>query len=146
LSLSLAPAGVAAEGHIDDVKLVRNELTQGLDWRAGTTPIADGIRVHGSADLGRFRIFARAWIGCTVRAISMAGISEHEVTWDLPARPIRGGEFEEVWSFPGLAGVQVKAFTVALWERRVDDCGCEYCKSNGYHLEGELDRSSWNWR
>jgi hypothetical protein len=28
----------------------------------------------------------------------------------------------------------------ALWERKVKDCGCQYCEKNGYHMEGRVVR------
>lgn len=32
---------------------------------------------------------------------------------------------------------------VALWEKKVKNCGCEYCKKNGFHLEGRVARDTW---
>jgi hypothetical protein len=33
-----------------------------------------------------------------------------------------------------------KEFIVALWDEKVENCGCKWCNKKGYHLEGRLDR------
>lgn len=32
-------------------------------------------------------------------------------------------------------------WVASLWEKKVYNCGCEYCKRNGYHLEGRVIRA-----
>lgn len=31
-------------------------------------------------------------------------------------------------------------WVISLWKRRVEYCGCEYCKKNGFHLEDRVDK------
>ena len=53
------------------------------------------------------------------------------------------GEFNETFSIMAdrdeVAG---KRYIVSLWNRKVDDCGCNWCDKNGYHLENRLARDT----
>lgn len=31
---------------------------------------------------------------------------------------------------------------VALWEKKVTNCGCNYCKKNGFHMEGRVAKDT----
>lgn len=130
-------------GEISDVQLVQNELTRTFDWQADR--IANGVRVAGSVTIPGFHPFAKAWIGCTVRVRVLPGVSEDIQVWDLEAQWLRAGEFDVVLNLPNMRGAEVVGYTVALWEERVEGCGCEYCRRNGYHLAGQVDRYSHNW-
>jgi hypothetical protein len=62
---------------------------------------------------------------------------------DFPAKPV-SGKFSETYSLS--IGEMPEAvdsgvtWIACLWEKKVDNCGCEYCRRNGYHMEGRIAR------
>ena len=69
------------------------------------------------------------WIGCTIfcdgEEIDLPVQSNsYVITFDIPNN-IPSGRHRAV---------------VTTWNKIVYDCGCYYCRKNGYHLEDEVDR------
>lgn len=36
-------------------------------------------------------------------------------------------------------------WSVALWEKKVKNCGCKYCNKNGFHMEGRVTSDNWRY-
>jgi hypothetical protein len=66
--------------------------------------------------------------------------------YDFKDVPRVKGSFEMTFTAPAQ---YIKKFPegvtwiVSLWEKKVRNCGCEYCKKNGFHLEGRVSRDTW---
>jgi len=78
------------------------------------------------------------WIGCTFRK----GTSEKDLT---PYLIDRDGQF--MWVNLG----RFDKYSVTIWSRRLtlNECkrlnkkACQWCKKNGYHLEGMIETTDW---
>ncbi|MCK4548027.1 MAG: hypothetical protein KAW17_11375 [Candidatus Eisenbacteria sp.] len=119
--LLLGGSQVAAgrRGSIDNVMVW-------LDFFSGGKIIVEGVASDDSD-----------WVGLTI-------FTEDGEELDFPAREVEGNwmnrTFHVSWPVEGYEGAR---FTVALWDEKVR-CPrgrlCKYCKKNGYHMEGPLDR------
>jgi hypothetical protein len=63
---------------------------------------------------------------------------------DFPVKRV-SGKFSEnyalsIGEMPGAVDAGV-TWIACLWEKKVDNCGCEYCQRNGYHMEGRIARA-----
>ncbi len=63
---------------------------------------------------------------------------------DFPVKKV-SGKFSEhytlsVYEMPEAVDAGV-TWIACLWEKKVENCGCEYCKRNGYHMEGRIARA-----
>lgn len=76
---------------------------------------------------------AVCWIGCSV-------LIKDGSEYDLPPQKVRGrGSVSFV--IPSRLQGEAESYAVAMWRKIVDNCGCRYCRKNGYHLEDRLDYS-----
>ena len=81
---------------------------------------------YDSGDFGR-----RYWIGCTL-------ISKQGDEWDLRPKKV-SGKGKVTFVIDGRPLSHASSYVVALWKAKIENCGCDYCRRSGYHLEGRLD-------
>jgi hypothetical protein len=56
------------------------------------------------------------------------------------------GSFKKNFTMPDVSRQLQPTFwfwRAALWEKRVDECGCDYCRRNGFHLENKVSSFEW---
>lgn len=77
------------------------------------------------------------WVGLTI-------FTKDGEELDFPAREVEGNwmnpAFHVSWAVEGHEG---ERFTVALWDEKVRcprERACRYCRKNGYHMKGLIDR------
>lgn len=77
------------------------------------------------------------WLGVT------AIIDGREI--DLKPKRV-SGNFSTFFALPLKESINAVISEVTwiacLWEEKVEQCGCEYCRTQGYHLEGRLARDT----
>jgi hypothetical protein len=94
-------------------------------------------KMKGSVIICEYNPGARqnsCWIGCSL-------ILSDGKEYDLSAKRI-SGKGSVMFSASTGFGRQAESYIVTLWEDRVNNCGCSFCRQNGYHLDGRLDTST----
>lgn len=83
---------------------------------------------YDSGDNGR-----RYWVGCTL-------ISKQGDELDLSPKRV-SGKGKVTFVVDSRSFSHASSYAVGLWKTKVENCGCDYCRKNGFHLEGRLDSS-----
>ena len=101
---------------------------------------ANAAKIDASYNNGRLEVSgqvaekgvseATGYLGCT--------IWHKDKTHDMAAITVTGN-FSEFFSCDEYKG---GTFIVKVWAKKVENCGCSYCKENGYHLENCLASKS----
>lgn len=80
------------------------------------------------------------WLGMTV---TVNGRVNRWVA-DFPAEQVNGEFTKDCNKMLNMWDVGARIiWEAALWKKKVDACGCEYCRRNGYHLEGHIAQGKW---
>lgn len=151
LILPVVSSAKTVDGRIIEVSPVRSGGGVG-DF--GTLPgqMLSSLRVKVQLNGGGFFSKPKAYLGCTIHWVdAMTGTSYSRSMeyneLDIDALKVAGDGMQnyEIKLGRGGFGFRVVGWTVALWREKIENCGCKYCKKNGYHMEGQIDRKSSNW-
>ena len=78
--------------------------------------------------------------------VGMTMDTNHNGTFDCDdynfrAKRVSKGKFSTSFDLLSLVAEGMSGnFTIALWDEIVNNCGCEWCDREGYHMTGELAR------
>lgn len=99
--------------------------------RLTSTTHVEGIVVEGRAS------DRQDWVGCTIDSNAN---SEFDIDdFNAPAIQV-ASDFKVSFNTVTMnrSDLVGRPYVVALWDDRVENCGCEYCERFGYHLVGRL--------
>ena len=124
VAITIAGTSIALVGCFPPSDVNWQDVPLSATW--GTISSADAAqgRLNVTGDV--YPRGATAYLGCTLYYANG--------THDLQVISV-SDTFTEFFRLPRIWGGR---YTVALWRTKVVNCGCSYCRANGYHLEDRL--------
>ncbi len=98
-------------------------------------------KIGGNDSFARVTGFApkKVWLGVTV---VVDGKEQDYQVVEVKGKFTKDYNLKSLLDMANAANSSIK-WIVCLWEKKVNNCGCQYCKRNGYHMEGRIAQDSY---